>query len=292
MTRQTALVKQTKAISTYLRDDAIVSRFEELLGKQTPRFLASILGVVTSNPKLAACTKESIFVSAMKAAEANLSVDPNLGLAYLIPYGKTCSYQLGYKGIIELAQRTERYKKINGMAVREGHTVKEDPLTGDLKIRGTPTGEIVGFASYFQLHNGFDHAMYWTRAEVEAHAKQYSKTFGKKDSPWTTAFEKMGIKTMLKQNIGTYGPKVPELAAILALDENGVDDENIIEAEVIEHPPIEPDEVTGELDLSPEDRFWETAKARGLSENEAQGYVTMCDNDYTLALEQMEKALS
>ena len=291
MTRQTALVKQTQEISKYLNSEAVVARFEALMGTQTPRFLASVMGVVSSNKKLAACDPHTIYISAMKAAEANLSVDPNLGLSYLIPYGKTCTYQLGYKGIIELAQRTQRYTKLNGMAVREGHQVRANPLTGDLEITGHPTGEIVGFASYFQLTNGFSHAMYWTREQVEAHAKQYSKTYGKADSPWTTAFEKMGIKTLLKQNIGTYGPKVPWLEKVLAHDDNGVVDENIIEAEVIEHPPITPDEVTGELDLSPEDLFWQTAKGRGVSESEAEGYLAMCDGDYVTALDQMLKAL-
>ena len=76
------------------------------------RFTRITLSALSTSPKLQSCTPPS-FLGAMMTA-AQLGVEPNtpLGQAYLIPYwskkvgANECQFQLGYKGLIDLAYRS------------------------------------------------------------------------------------------------------------------------------------------------------------------------------------------
>lgn len=87
------------------------------------RFTRIVLSALSTNPKLAATTPQSFLAAMMTAAQ--LGVEPNtpLGQAYLIPYfnNKTrcseCQFQLGYKGLIDLAYRSGEVSVIQAQVV-------------------------------------------------------------------------------------------------------------------------------------------------------------------------------
>lgn len=74
------------------------------------RFLRMALSAVNNTPKLAECTPMSFIAAMMNAAQLGLEPNTPLGQAYLIPYKNKnqleCQFQIGYKGIIDLAYRT------------------------------------------------------------------------------------------------------------------------------------------------------------------------------------------
>ena len=183
----------------------------------TPERMARIaMTAVTKNPKLALCSPASFFGALLTAAQLGLEVNTPLGQSYLIPYngkrGMECQFQLGYQGILDLAYRTGKFRRIKAVVVHAGddftysyglHAV----LTHVPKMIGTPTHV---YALYELLNGGIDFEV-WTWAQVIAHAKQYSQSFNKADSSWQTAPEEMAKKTVLKALL-KYAPKAVEHA--------------------------------------------------------------------------------
>lgn len=183
----------------------------------TPERMARIaMTAVTKNPKLALCSPSSFFGALLTAAQLGLEVNTPLGQSYLIPYngkrGMGCQFQLGYQGILDLAYRTGKFRRIKAVVVHAGddftysyglHAV----LTHVPKMIGTPTHV---YALYELLNGGIDFEV-WTWAQVIAHAKQYSQSFSKADSSWQTAPEEMAKKTVLKALL-KYAPKAVEYA--------------------------------------------------------------------------------
>ena len=165
----------------------------------------------------------------MTAATLKLPINPNLGFAYIIPYGKEAQFQMGYKGYIQLAMRTGQYKTINAAVVYEGQIEDIDFVTGEI-IRGKKKSDkVVGYVAYFELINGFSKMVYMTHEEMLRHAMTYSQAYkydkknGKKSSVWSTNFEAMGLKTVLKQLISKYG--------IMSIDMQGAGLETALSAD-------------------------------------------------------------
>jgi len=155
--------------------------------------------------------------AAMKAAVLNLPIEPSLGQAYIVPYGQEAQFQLGYKGLLQLAQRSGKYKSITSGVVYKSQFVSYNPLFEDLEIDFTqPQDEVVGYFAAFKLLNGFEKVTYWTKEQAQAHGKRFSKTFN--NGPWKTDFDAMAQKTLLKQIISKYGPLSIEMEQAIVAD--------------------------------------------------------------------------
>jgi recombination protein RecT len=209
MANDLAIYEQTR---TLLKSADVRARFEEVLGRpeKAQAFLASVLGTVYTNDNLKDCKPESIMYAALKAATLDLPIDPNIGQAYIIPYnsknGKMAQFQIGYKGIIQLALRTQQYVILNATEVYEGEEVRQNRLTGAITLNGKRTSDTVkGYASYFKMKSGYEHFLYMTVEELTAHAKRYSKSYKYPDTLWHTNFNAMAKKTVLKLNLSKYG---------------------------------------------------------------------------------------
>ena len=227
---QTTGLNQLKGV---LNNETMKRNFENILKDNAGAFMASIIELYQSDTYLQKCDPNKVVLEALKAATLKLPINKSLGFAYIIPYGTTPTMQLGYKGIVQLAQRTGQYKYINAGEIYEGERVDYNRITGMLEINGEATSEkVVGYFAYFQLLNGFEKAVYWSKEKVEAHAKRFSQAYkaGKKDSPWFTSFDAMAIKTVLKSIITRYGPMSVEFANAMAQD---TDDR--VEAEVAQN---------------------------------------------------------
>jgi len=154
-----------KGLSEFLNSDSIKSKFAEILGQKGNGFIASILSAVSSNDLLKDADRNSIYTCALMAASLDLPINQNLGMAYLIPYNvkqsdgtykKMCQFQIGYKGLKQLAQRSGQFKLMTEAIVYEGQLIEENPLTGyEFDWRRKKSESIIGYVSYFELINGF-----------------------------------------------------------------------------------------------------------------------------------------
>lgn len=196
---------------------AVKAKFQEVLKGKENEFVASLLSVVTNNNLLVKASNESIMTAAMKAAVLNLPIEPSLGQAYIVPYGREAQFQLGYKGLIQLAQRSGKYKSINSGVVYKAQFISYNPLFEELEIDFTqPQDEVIGYFAAFKLLNGFEKVTYWTKEQAYAHGKRFSKSFN--NGPWKSDFDAMAQKTLLKQIISKYGPLSIEMEQAIVAD--------------------------------------------------------------------------
>jgi recombination protein RecT len=213
-------------VKDFFNRDGVKQKFNELLGKRSTGFMTAVLQVVAMSDKLAQADPESVFNAAATAATLDLSVNPNLGQAYIIPYnikrknpmtGRdewVCAAQLqiGYKAFIQFAQRTGLFQTISAAPVLEGQLVENNPLTGPTFDWSAKSGEkIVGFVAYFKLLNGFEKYLFMTAEEMQQHGAKYSKTFSYGDSLWKKDFVGMGNKTVIKLLLSKYAPLSVEM---------------------------------------------------------------------------------
>ena len=218
------------AITLYVKQDAVNARLNELLGKRAPQFVTSLISAVNVNAMLANCAPESVVNAALTAASMDLPINQNLGFAYLIPYknktGEVCQFQMGYKGFIQLAQRSGYYKTINATDVREGEVTKKDRLSGEIEFNWIENetertkAKIIGYVAYFRLLSGFEKTFYMSKDELLSHATKYSKNYAKYNSGlWADNFDAMAKKTVLKLLISKFGPLNTQLEDAIQKDQ-------------------------------------------------------------------------
>ena len=224
-------------IENWVESDAIKKKFQEVLDKGAGAFVTSLLSLVKSTPQLAAAEPKTILSAAMTAATLKLPINPNLGFAYIIPYKNEAQFQMGWKGYVQLAMRTGQYKTINAAVVYEGQIEDIDFITGEI-IRGKKKSDkVVGYVAYFELVNGFKKTLYMSAEDMLRHATTFSKAYqydkrsGKSASVWTTNFEAMGLKTVIKQLISKYG--------IMSIDMQGMALSEAISADNEYERPVE-----------------------------------------------------
>ncbi len=177
---------------------------DDVIKENKGSFIASLIDVYGSDDYLAQCNPALVIKEAIKAVSLKLPINKQLGFAYIIPYrNKTGeqipAFQLGYKGLIQLAMRTGAYRYINSGPVYEGQLKSNNRLTGMIDLSGEPeTDKVVGYFAYIETLNGFIKAYYWTVDEVLKHVKRYSKSFKNGASIWKDNFEEMAQKTVLR----------------------------------------------------------------------------------------------
>ena len=193
-------------------------------------------------------SNESIMTAAMKAAVLNLPIEPSLGQAYIVPYGREAQFQLGYKGLIQLAQRSGKYKSINSGVVYKAQFISYNPLFEELEIDFTqPQDEVIGYFAAFKLLNGFEKVTYWTKEQAYAHGKRFSKSFN--NGPWKSDFDAMAQKTLLKQIISKYGPLSIEMEQAIVAD-NETENEKAAPIDVTPQETESLDDVLGNPTVS------------------------------------------
>jgi recombination protein RecT len=189
---------QIVSVKSLLDSADMKSRLASILGERASVFSTSIVQLVNQSHALRNCDPKSVINCAMVATTLNLSINPQLGQAWVIPYGKTAQFQLGYKGLKQLAMRSGQFLRLNCVEIYENQFVSYNALTEELvaNFDQTPQGEVVGYCAYMKLINGFEKTVYWTKDKVQKHATKYSKTF--KSGPWQSEYDKMAMKTVMK----------------------------------------------------------------------------------------------
>mgnify|MGYP005772511477 CR=1 FL=1 len=183
------------------------------------RFMRMALNAVANNQALQECSPRSFLAALMNAAQLGLEPNTPLGQAYLLPYntkqGKLCQFQIGYKGLIDLAYRSGEFRSISAHVVYSKDYfdyelgldafLKHKPATGD-------RGSAIYVYGVFRLQNGGYGFEVMSIDDVKLHAQKYSKSYTR--GPWQTNFEEMAKKTVIRKLL-KYAPlKVEVLRAI------------------------------------------------------------------------------
>ena len=199
--------KEAKTLKGMLDMPAYKNKFNEMLGKKAAGFMSSIIAVTNNNKYLAKANPATVIGAAAQAAMLDLPINQSLGFAYIVPYGSEAQFQLGYKGYIQLAQRSGQYVDIGAKTVYEGELEYENRLLDKFKF-GERTGDkVIGYLAYFRLTNGFEKMLFMELDEMIAHAKKYSKNYKGGTDKWgLTDFDTMAEKTVLKRLLSKYGP--------------------------------------------------------------------------------------
>ena len=255
-------IGQASAISNSVKglmdSPAVKKRFEEVLCERAPQYMSSIVNLVNSDTNLKKCEPMSVIASCMVAATMDLPVDKNLGYAWVVPYGTKAQFQMGYKGYIQLALRTGQYKAINVVEIREGELINWNPLSEEVEIDfiQKKSDKVIGYAGYFKLLNGFEKTVYWSKEEIEIHAKKFSKTYSFKNGVWQTDFDSMAKKTVLRNLLSKWGILSIEMQKAYGADNNSIKDT------ILKQDNVEIDFDTGEMIedieyIDPEDESFE-----------------------------------
>ena len=209
-----------RGFNNLIANEKTQNHLAEVLGEKKASFVNNITALVSNNTMLQKCDPQTIMYAGIKATALDLPLDPSLGFAYVLPYGKQAQFQIGYKGFLQLAQRSGQFKTINVRNVREGEIQDEDFITGEITFKRAEDREklpVIGYVAFFELLNGFRKTMFMTRAEVEAHGRKFSKSFN--NGPWKTDFDAMAEKTVLKRLITKYAPMSVEMADATKADQ-------------------------------------------------------------------------
>lgn len=232
---------------------------QQVLSEKKSSFVNNITALVANSTGLQACDPLSIIYAGIKATALDLPLDPNLGFAYVIPYNRKnapaqAQFQLGYKGFVQLAIRSGQFQAINVTEVREGELQDFDLLTGETRFVAKPNREalpVIGYVAYFRLTNGFAKSLYMTRDEVDAHALRYSETYKsqkawvKAASKWTTDFDAMAKKTVLKLLLSKYAPLSVEMQNAVKSDQAVIDERG--EAHYVDHEEFSVEDVANSV---------------------------------------------
>lgn len=198
----------------------IKGRFEEVLGKRAAGFISSIVSAVSANKELTKADPMTIISSASVAASLELPINQSLGFAHIVPYGGQAQFQIGWKGIVQLALRSGQYKTINLTVVRQGQIKYHNEFTGEMEFNEKATSPtIIGYLLYFRLLNGYEKYVYMTTQQCHDHGKRYSKAFAKGFGPWKDNFDAMALKTVAKLGLSKYGPMSVEMVTAMELDQ-------------------------------------------------------------------------
>jgi len=246
-----------KSLQLYIRSGAVQGSIEQTLKDGADDFTTSLLTVINGNPVLQECDPQEVVRTALKAASMHLPIDPSLGLAYIIPYlnsKKTQEtytdkkgvarmrdiwvkkyepqLQIGWKGFIQLALRTQQYKTINVTDVRAGEYKGENRMTGAIDFEWIADNEVrnkldvTGYVGYFRLTNGFEKILYMTKDELEAHAIKYSKSYANGNGKWKDDKPAMSRKTVIKLLISKWGPQSTQIQKALKADQASMGDDD------------------------------------------------------------------
>ncbi|MFT8409873.1 MAG: recombinase RecT [Schleiferilactobacillus perolens] len=271
-----------------IQSDTIKQRFAEVLKDRAPQFLSSIVSVVNSNKDLSKVDQTSVLNAAMTAATLNLPINQNLGFFYIVPYGSIAQAQMGYKGYIQLAQRSGLYQRLTAVPVYQDEFGGWNPLTEELGY--TPNFEDraknekpVGYVAYFQLTNGFKKTVYWTWKQVDDHRKKFSKSGGSGDQPkgvWASNYDAMALKTVITNLLTKWGPMTTDIQRAVDIDESDASDQlNANEAEPKDVTPGSSlEQFLGNTDQ--QQASASTNKYEGVTQNELKPDITHDPNEH------------
>lgn len=236
MTNQNQQVQapaKSKTLRELFNNPIIKTKIEQLVGKNSATFATSVMQIANSNALLRTAEPSSIFNAACMAATLNLPLQNELGFAYIVPFKNNkerkveAQFQIGYKGFIQLAQRSGQFKRLVALPVYKKQLIKKDFINGfefDWEQEPEQNENPIGYYAYFKLVNDFSAELYMSHDDIVKHAQRYSQTFKKGFGVWHDNFEAMALKTVIKLLLSKQAPLSVEMQQAVLADQSVVKD--------------------------------------------------------------------
>lgn len=260
--KNTQVVDPSKlGFKALMNTPAMKKKFTDILHEKSDSFMGSLMTLVGGDNYLSQAEPMTIIASALKAATMDLPIDKNLGYAYVVPFNRSekvgnkwikyneAQFILGYKGYIQLAQRSGQYKALNALAIYDGQLIDWNPLTEGFTFdyKAKLSDEVIGYVGFFELLNGFKKTVYWTKQEIESHRIKNAKGYDKEklSGAWVDNYDSMAIKTVLRNMLSKWGLLSVEMQSAITSDEKvfRVDENNdlIEETDLSDMEPLNQD---------------------------------------------------
>lgn len=260
--KSTQVVDPSKlGFKALMNTPAMKKKFTDILHEKSDSFMGSLMTLVGGDNYLSQAEPMTIIASALKAATMDLPIDKNLGYAYVVPFNRSekvgnkwikhneAQFILGYKGYIQLAQRSGQYKALNALAIYDGQLIDWNPLTEEFTFdyKAKLSDEVIGYVGFFELLNGFKKTVYWTKQEIESHRIKNAKGYDKEklSGAWVENYDSMAIKTVLRNMLSKWGLLSVEMQSAITSDEKvfRVDENNdlIEETDLSDMEPLKQD---------------------------------------------------
>ena len=234
--KSTQVVDPSKlGFKALMNTPAMKKKFTDILHEKSDSFMGSLMTLVGGDNYLSQAEPMTIIASALKAATMDLPIDKNLGYAYVVPFNRSekvgnkwikhneAQFILGYKGYIQLAQRSGQYKALNALAIYDGQLIDWNPLTEEFTFdyKAKVSDEVIGYVGFFELLNGFKKTVYWTKQEIESHRIKNAKGYDKEklSGAWIDNYDSMAIKTVLRNMLSKWGLLSVEMQSAITSDE-------------------------------------------------------------------------
>lgn len=223
----------TTAMTTTTTEGGVVQLLQRMgpeIARALPRHLSAdrmarvAMTALRQTPRLLECSPVSVLGSIMSAAQLGLEPNTPLGLAYLVPYKRTCQLIIGYQGYLELARRSGLVSAPVAYAVREGddfrYSLGLEPTLHHVPAQdGDREAKAIThvYAVAHQLPQGSAPPIFvvLSRAQVEA---RRARSMSRDSGPWATDYEAMCLKTAVRA-LWRWLPKTAEMATASALDD-------------------------------------------------------------------------
>ena len=256
-----------KKFNNLINSSIMRTKIHQMVGAtDSQEFITSITSAVNTNPALAECDPQKIISAALLGQSLHLKPSPQLGYFYMVPYKnkkRNCTeaqFQIGYKGYLQLAIRSNEYVDIDATEIREGEYKGRNKLTGKPEFEFVQDDDVrenlpvVGYMAYFEMKNGYIKRLYWSKEKMLNHADKYSQAFSKEattgkypkvsfadyeagkydpktewqySSFWYKNFDEMAKKTMLRQLLSKHALLSTEAIEKAITSDNAVIDENL-----------------------------------------------------------------
>ena len=256
-----------KKFNNLINSSIMRTKIHQMVGAtDSQEFITSITSAVNTNPALAECDPQTIISAALLGQSLHLKPSPQLGYFYMVPYKnkkRNCTeaqFQIGYKGYLQLAIRSNEYVDIDATEIREGEYKGRNKLTGKPEFEFVQDDDVrenlpvVGYMAYFEMKNGYIKRLYWSKEKMLNHADKYSQAFSKEattvkypkvsfadyeagkyypktewqySSFWYKNFDEMAKKTMLRQLLSKHALLSTEAIEKAITSDNAVIDENL-----------------------------------------------------------------
>lgn len=279
-------------IASFLAQDSVKANVESVVGnKDSQRFISSVVSSVQTNTQLAECTNQSILSAALLGHSLNLPQSPQLGYFYMVPFknkkkvkdstGKErtvevleATFQISYKGLIQLAMRSGQYRTMNVTDIREGELTSYNPIEDAYEFKvetdfsKRQNLKVIGYYAFFEMVNGFRKGIYWSVEQLDEHGKKFSAAYRNGwSSLWKSDFDAMAKKTLLRQLISKWGIMSVDMEKAYSGDQAVIRDDGT--PDYIDNIPDEP------------------YKAKDIYSEEPEQEEAVIDADYTEVTEEV-----
>lgn len=241
----------TKTKTLTIKD--LVEANVEKLGDTLPehmrgdRMVRVALTTLRQTPKLMSCDPYSFLGALFQCAQ--LGLEPNIdGQCYIIPYGKEATFQIGFKGFVEMFYRHQSAQGLQWGVVHDNDEFEFDKAMNEISHKinlKEERGDAYAYWVKAFLKGGASTFHVMSKIDCEKHGKKHSKTFG--NGPWKSDRDAMCLKTVLIQLMKLL-PKSVEIQRASAAD-------NTIKK-------FDAERFAGDMLSAPDETNWDEDKAK------------------------------